>query len=54
LGQVATNIFRKIRKKRLDTPVNKLPDGQIKGASRSTRGAEIPGSLLALRRRERR
>jgi len=29
LGQVATNIFRKIRKKRLDSPVNKPPDGQI-------------------------
>src|SRR6266851_7797695 len=29
LGQVATNIFRKIRKKRLDSPVDKPPDGQI-------------------------
>ena len=31
LGQVATNIFRKIRKKRLDSPVDKPPDGQITG-----------------------
>jgi hypothetical protein len=29
LGQVATNIFRKIRKKRLDSPADKAPDGQI-------------------------
>jgi hypothetical protein len=29
LGQMATNIFRKIRNKRLDSPVTKPPDGQI-------------------------
>jgi len=37
LGQVATNIFRKIRKKRLDSPVDKPPVGQITRPSRSTR-----------------
>jgi hypothetical protein len=35
LGQVATNIFRKIRNKRLDSPVNKPPDGQITRLCRS-------------------
>ena len=45
LGQVGTEIFFGKTEIRLDTPVNKRPDGQIKGASRSTRDAEIPADM---------
>ena len=45
LGQVGTEIFFRKTEIRLDTPVNKRPDGQIKGASRSTRDAEIPADM---------
>ena len=45
LGQVGTEIFFGKSEIRLDTPVNKPPDGQIKGASRSTRDAEIPADM---------
>jgi hypothetical protein len=51
---MGTEIFFGKSEIRLDTPVNKPPDGQISRPSRSTRGAKIPGFLLALRRRERR
>ena len=36
---------------RLDSPINKPPDGQISGPNRSTRGAEIPDFRLAAQRR---
>jgi len=48
---VGTEIFFGKSEIRLDTPVNKPPVGQISRPSRSTRGAEIPGFLLALRGR---
>jgi hypothetical protein len=35
LGQMGTEIFFGKSEIRLDSPVNKRPDGQIKGASRS-------------------
>jgi hypothetical protein len=38
---VGTEIFFGKSEIRLDSPVNKLPDGQIKGASRSIRGVEF-------------
>jgi hypothetical protein len=45
---VGTEIFFGKSEIRLDTPVNKLPVGQISRPSGSTHGAEIPGFLFAL------
>jgi hypothetical protein len=43
---VGTEIFFGKSEIRLDSPVNKLPDGQISNPIRPTRGAEIPGFLV--------
>jgi hypothetical protein len=51
---LGTELFFGKSEIRLDTPVNKPPDGQISRPRSSTRGAKIPGFLLALRGRERR
>ena len=48
LGWVGTKIFFGKSEIRLDSPVNKPPDGQISRLCRSIRGAEIPDFLLAL------
>jgi len=45
---VGTEIFFGKSEIRLDTPVDKQPDGQISGPSRSIRSVEIPVFLLAL------
>ena len=45
---MGTEIFFGKSEIRLDSPVNKPPDGQISRLCRSIRGAEIPDFLLAL------
>jgi len=50
LGCVGTEIFFGKTEIKLDSPVNKPPDGQITRLSRSSRGAEIPDFLLAVQR----
>jgi hypothetical protein len=51
LGQLGTEISFGKSEIRLDTPVDKQPDGQISRLSRATRGAEIPDFFVALQRR---